>query len=296
MKTNITICFLVIVANCGSVSAEIRVRTPLELVKAEDPTERSKGFYDLIAHDSVSGRDIFNCGFTEVDTNAAKKAVIGLLRQERTFDFTAFYAEKYGVKVSRKEMYTRREEKPIKNYLYAREGYGEYLGDLTTFVDSCEDESAVDLFPGEKTFLKYPKKSANLVLSKLIGVEKAGADIKEKFIFPLLLLGKTTRQYRESDKELYKKVKTRVIDLTDDEFLGNVAVSVMGDIGDSDFIPVLEKISKYDNTRGKPVVSSVTGQKRIRPISTEAKQALKRFEEDSKQNTEPDLQKSTTTQ
>ena len=265
---------------------------PLKLVTSADPNERIKGFYDLIAPEVISGRITYTCKFNTTDVGKAKKLLGQLLRKESTFDFDKDYFERYGFKIVGKELYARKKEKKVMEYLYAKEGQGEYLAHLQDFMDSCEDESLIDIFPGTKTFNRYLQKSTEAAFKKIEEIKNADPDIKYKTGDVLIFLGDAAIKNKETRPQLYNKVKAKLIELSENDCLAGTAIGVMSGIGDPDFIPILEKISRYDDSKGCVIVSN--GEKTLLPVASDAKRALKRLQ--MKNIKVRDLTKSTTAQ
>lgn len=274
MRFNILPLIVILTVNWTCVNAET-LTNPFDTIKSSDPANRSQGFNDMIEFIPIPGRNEYGCEFKVSDTIRARKALIELLRRENHFDFDKFYRNKYGVEFSSRELYNFQENDKASKYLYAREGHGIYVSELMAFIDSCEDESAVDLFPGEKTFNKYPRKSTELAMRIVEKTTTGPVNINGGIL--LQLVGVSAKQYRKTDKELYARVKTWLIKLTDDDNLCNMAASVMGNIGDTDFIPILEKISQYDDSRGKRIYFEDTNETIVSPISLVAKSALKKI-------------------
>lgn len=274
MGTNLKRLLALIVLGTIIISAQHAYAADVfDTIKSSDVFIRANAFDDMIDLTPVPGKtEYYNCRFKGLDEAIAKKAAINLLRREKSFNFDEYYYAKYGVKVSGDDVYKRKREEKVMDYLYAKEGHGEYLDQLEGFIDSCEDESAISVFPGPRTFKRYPQKSAEAALLKIEKIRNSGFSEKNKNAYILRLLGETAKLYKETDPKLYGRVKAKLIELSEDACLGGDAVEAMGQTGDRDFIPVLERISKYDNTKGCPLV--MDGRTKIFPISNDAKKAL----------------------
>jgi len=255
--------------------AEVVSKDPLVMVQSENPEVRVKGFYDLIKPVLVSGQITYTCEFNSADIGKAKKLLGQLLRTENKFDFDKDYQVRYGVKVTRKEIHAHKKKKEVMRYLHAKEGYGAYLANLQDFMDSCEEEAFVDLFPGPRTFDKYLQNSMAAAFSKIEEIKKPEYSVKRSDSEFLIILGNAAAKNKKLQPELYNKVKAKLIELSEQDCVADRAISVMGQMRDSDFIPILEKISHYDDTRG--CVREIDGQKKVFPVSGAAKRALKRL-------------------
>lgn len=224
-------------------------KSPMDEIKSNNVNERMDGFYGLV----YTGGNITNpnCKFKVSDSASAKKAVIDLLRKERKYESDNLTNRMYPPKLG--------------------EGFGEYIADIGIFVDSCEDESAVDMFPGPRTLKKYPQQSTEIILSRLENREKSG-----NYTRNVRHLGIVAPYYKETNKKLYDRVKIKLIELVDDENLSERAVYSLSALGDVDLIPVFEKIAKYDDSKG--TVRIYNGKKRIDPVSGIAKEVLEKLQ------------------
>jgi len=260
----------------AQLNAEALPKGPLEMVQSDNPDDRVKGFYDLIKPAVISGQITYTCEFNSDNTGKVKILLGQLLRKEINFDFDKDYFARYGVKVSGKELHARKKEKEIMRYLSDKEGYGVYLANLQDFMDSCEEESLVDLFPGPRTFNRYLQKSTEAAFVKIEDIKKpdnSGNRNKSGF---LIILGDAAIKNKKLQPQLYNSVKAKLIELSENDCLADRAIGVMGQMRDSDFIPILEKISHYDNSRGCSRI--IDGQKTVFPISRAAKRALKHLQ------------------
>jgi hypothetical protein len=256
-----------------------------EMIDSGDPMDRIQGYYDMVNLEPESGHfgDLqYSCKFKLSDSIAAKTLVIKLLKKEHNFDFDKYYYDRYGLKISGDDIYKRKKEDKVLKYLYAKEAYGGYLADLYMFVDSCEDESIIDIFPGQKTFDKYPQQSVEKAFEKIEKTKNSNPIAKNVNAHIIRLIGASTIKYKKNNTQLYNKVKVKLMELVEDNVLCDTIVKTMGQIGDPDFIPILKRLSKYDDSKGSVMI--IDGRKKIFPISRDAKEALNI------------LQKSTTTQ
>ena len=248
-----------------------------EMIASENPVERSQAYENLVSPDTASGRIEYNCKFQVSDVEVAKRKVFELFQKERNFNFDKYYFAKHGLELAGDDIYKRKKEKKVEDYLYAKEGYGIYVASLEDFVDSCMDETMVDMFLGPKTFNKFPQKSTEVALEKIEKIRAGDSEEKNKNTHIIRLLGLGAILYKDTNPQLYAKVKAKLIELSEDDCLGSAAVGTMGRMGDRDFIPVLEKISKYDSSKGCRRV--MDGKTKVLPISRHAKSALKKLHE-----------------
>jgi hypothetical protein len=244
-------------------------KSPLEMIKSKNFRERINGFYSLV--DTGGPLTAANCKFKVSDSTSAKKAVINLLRRENKFEDDNYVNGKYAAEI-RSELYS------------------EYSTDLGLFVDSCEDESAIDLFPGDRTFKRYPQQSTEAILSTLDNMEKTGFN-KNKNAYIVRYLRDSSTRYKKNNRKLYDRVKTKLIELVDDEGLSRTAAGTLEALGDEDLIPVFEKISKYDDSKGTVRISH--GRRHVFPVSEIAKRALEKLQGKIKAKS-PQLQPGTT--
>lgn len=227
-------------------------------IKSDNVRERMDAFGELVyVGDYETAPD---CKFKVGNKSSMIKVVIDLVRRENKYESDNLTNGMYPPKLG--------------------EGYAYYLQDIKGFVDSCEDESAIDLLPGPRTRNKYSEQSIEYILSRF---EKHGADS-----YGLGYLGELAPRYKQTNRKLYDKVKSRLIDLVDDEKVSDFSVYALKHLDDVDLIPVFEKISKYDNSKGRVVIDK--GNKYIEPISGIATEALLKL----KQKQHKFLQSSTT--
>lgn len=277
MKLNFVVLIFYSGLNCATnlIAAEA-VKDPLQMIVSENPGERSKGFYELIKPTMISGRITYTCEFTDADIGKTRKLLGELLRKEKVFDFDEYYFKKHGRRIAGRDLYTHRTDKAVANYLYAKEDWGVYLANLEDFMDSCEEESLVDLFPGPRTFNKYLEKSTEEAFKKIDEIKKSDDSVKRKNNGVLIFLGDAAIKNKNLQPQLYDRVKAKLIELSENDCLADRAISVMEKMGDLDFLPVLEKISKFDDSKGCVMV--MDGQKTVLPVSRSAKRALKRLQ------------------
>lgn len=257
MKMN-NILALIFVLLFDGTTCCVENKSPINKIKSNNVNERMDGFYGLVY--TGGHRTNPDCKFKVLDSASAKKAVIDLLRKERKYESDNLTNGMYPPKLG--------------------EGFGEYIADIKFFVDSCEDASAIDLLPGPRTMNKYSQQTIELILSRF---EKRGADV-----YGLRYLRKLSPRYKQINKKLYERVKAKLVDLVDDEKVSDRAVDALVALDDVDLIPVFEKISKYDDTKG--TVRIENGKKEIIPIAGIAKEALGKL----KQKKQKSLQNSTT--
>lgn len=278
MKLKLLFVYIVVV--CGVYSHAENTASPFDLITSSSPESRQEGFYLLTKYAPVEDRIEYDCGFTVPDVAHAKKALIGLLRQENTFEIKEYYQAQFGIKSSEKTAFQNPHADSFKKYSFAMEAYGEYMSDLMRFVDSCEDESAANLFPGEKTFSRHYKKSIEFAILEL---EKPTGGLKYKSSYMLIkLAGRAAQKHSESDEKVHKKVKAWLIRLAENSEYANAAVSVMGEMGDPDFIPILRRLSELDDSHGKSLRLNDGSTRVISPIAREAKKALDKIKRHGK--------------